>query len=177
MLNREPAVDITLATQIYIPDIMRLLSECIKDMDKSGIRQWGDFYPTIDIVTEDVHSKSMYVTKHESQCIGIIALSEKQNAQYKQVKWLTDLGRVLVVYRLAVHPEWQHQGIARRLMDFAEQFAVENNYDSIRLDAYSGNPRAVRFYERRGYKKVGQVYFPKRDMPFYCFEKVLEQRQ
>lgn len=144
-------------------------------MDRSGIHQWGDFYPTIDVITEDVHSRSMYVAKDKSPCIGIVTLSERQYAQYKQVKWLTNPGRVLVIYRLAVRPKWQHQGIARKLMDFAEQFAVENNYSSIRLDAYSGNARAVRFYERRGYQKVGQIYFPKRNIPFYCFEKLLKQ--
>ena len=175
MPNQDLSGGITLAAPNDITDIMRLLAECIKDMNKNGIRQWSDFYPTIDVITEDVRNKSMYCVRHESQCIGIITLSEKQNAQYEQVRWLTNFGRVLIVYRLAVHPKWQRQGIARRLMDFAEQFAVENQYNSIRLDAYSGNPRAVRFYERRGYEEAGQVYFPKRNMPFHCFEKSLEQ--
>ncbi|MCB2361714.1 nitroreductase family protein [Clostridium estertheticum] len=47
----------------------------------------------------------------------------------------------------------------------------ENNYSCIRLDAYSGNETALKLYENFGYKKVGQVYFSWRDIPFYCYEK------
>ena len=59
-------------------------------------------------------------------------------------------------------------------MDFAERFAIENEYATIRLDAYSGNQRAIKFYEQQSYKKTGQVFFPKRTLPFYCYEKVLK---
>jgi len=57
-------------------------------------------------------------------------------------------------------------------MNFAEEYAIENNYKSIRLDAYSANVAAVRLYEKRGYNKIGQVFFPHRKYPFYCFEKI-----
>jgi ribosomal protein S18 acetylase RimI-like enzyme len=59
-------------------------------------------------------------------------------------------------------------------MDFAENYAIENNYTSIRLDAFSNNPRALRFYENRDYQRRGEVFFPGRELPFYCFEKILK---
>jgi len=43
----------------------------------------------------------------------------------------------------------------------------------IRLDAYTGNPRALALYEKRGYQRIGQAYFPRRELPFDCFEKVV----
>ena len=56
---------------------------------------------------------------------------------------------------------------------FAENYAVVNGYTTIRLDAYSGNPRALHFYECRGYQKAGQLFFPGRELPFYGYEKIL----
>ncbi|HBF38124.1 MAG TPA: hypothetical protein DDW50_12470 [Firmicutes bacterium] len=81
-----------------------------------------------------------------------------------------------VIHRLAVNPEYQKQGIGRQLMDFAEKCALERGYTSIRLDAYSGNHRAVNLYENRGYKKVGQFFYPSREFPFYCYEKRIEKK-
>ncbi len=58
------------------------------------------------------------------------------------------------------------------MMDFAENFARSHDFSCIRLDAYT-NPQALGLYERRGYRRVGQLYFPRRELPFACFEKVL----
>lgn len=83
-------------------------------------------------------------------------------------------GKVLIIHRLAVHPLFQNQGFAKRLMDFAEDYAINENFSSIRLDAYSANEKVLRFYEAREYKKRGEVYFPDRKLPFYCYEKLFK---
>jgi ribosomal protein S18 acetylase RimI-like enzyme len=77
----------------------------------------------------------------------------------------------LIIHRLSVHPEFQGKGVAKEILKFIEACAFENNYSSIRLDAYSGNERALKLYENFGYKKAGQFMYPKRDLPFYCYEK------
>lgn len=76
-----------------------------------------------------------------------------------------------MIHRLVVDPKYQGKGYARRLMDFAEKFAKENNYSSIRLDAYSQNKRVIDFYEKRQYFIRGNVNFPEREYPFHCMEK------
>ena len=40
--------------------------------------------------------------------------------------------------------------------------ARDHGYACIRLDAYTGNPRAMALYERRGYRQIGQARFPRR---------------
>ena len=166
-------MNITIADKIIIPDIMNLISECITDMEAQGIYQWNNYYPSIEIIAKDVHGKSLYIMQNQKSCLGIISFDEKQEPEYEKVKWLSSDPRILVVHRLAVCPKCQRQGIGRKLMDFAEKFAIENEYVSIRLDAYSGNMRAIEFYEQRGYQKTGHVYFPMRKLPFYCYEKIL----
>jgi RimJ/RimL family protein N-acetyltransferase len=44
----------------------------------------------------------------------------------------------------------------------------------MRLDAFSENPRALRVYDRDGYRRAGQVRL--RKGTFICFEKALHQR-
>ena len=74
---------------------------------------------------------------------------------------------------MAIHPEHQRKGYAKKLMDFAEATAKENNATSVRLDTFSQNHRNQKFYEARGYQKLESIYFPKQSKhPFYCYELV-----
>jgi len=40
----------------------------------------------------------------------------------------------------------QGNGFARKLMDFAEDYAEKKGYTSIRLDAFSQNERVIKFF-------------------------------
>ncbi len=152
-----------------IPD---LITACIADMESQGINQWDDNYPTLDYFEKDIYNKALHVIEGENELIGIITFDEFQDEEYKDVQWLTDGGKNLVIHRLVVDPKWQGRGIAQSLMDYAENYAIANGYISIRLDAFSANPRVLRFYEKRGYTKTGQIFFPRRDIPFNTFEKI-----
>ena len=78
------------------------------------------------------------------------------------------------MHRLAIHPKFQGRGLALKLMNFANEFANQNNCESIRLDTFSGNPRNNKFYILQGYTKIGEIYFRNQsDMPFNCYEKIL----
>ena len=55
-------------------------------------------------------------------------------------------------------------------MDFAEDFARHQKAVSVRLDTFSQNNRNQKFYEARGYTKLGDVYFPRQaEFPFHCY--------
>ena len=151
---------------------MELIRECVQHLIASGSDQWDDVYPDAGTIAEDMRSGSLYMAMESSACAGVVVLNEMQSPEYGSIRWLSDGPRVLVVHRLAVRPDRQGCGIAGAMMDFAEQYAAANQYDSIRLDAYTGNPRALALYEGRGYVCTGQVCFSRRKLPFNCYEKV-----
>ena len=70
-----------------------------------------------------------------------------------------------------IDPNHQRQGNAHKLMDFAENYAIEQNYSSVRLDAYSQNKGVLNFYKKRDYVIRGNVNFPQRLYAFHCMEK------
>ena len=163
--------NITEATPKDAGPIMSLISECTKDMEVNGIYQWDDKYPTRETIEVDIAKRSLHVFRIDGKCCGIIALDGNEPPEYGDVHWKYKTAKVLVVHRLAVDPLWQKRGIARRLMDFAEQYGQTNGYQAIRLDAFIKNPRGVKLYELRGYRKAGTVIL--RKGPFYCFETKL----
>jgi ribosomal protein S18 acetylase RimI-like enzyme len=116
----------------------------------------------------------LYALKENDEIVGIRTIGGKPDEQYKKIDWLTQQGKSLYLYRFAVRPQRQKQGVGRMLMDFSENYAVENGYSSIRLDAYSGNPRVLKINEMRGFVRVGALFFPWRELPFFCYEKVIK---
>ena len=94
--------------------------------------------------------------------------------EYIPIEWLTKNDNNLYIHRLAVDPEYWGKGYAQQLMNFAEDYARKNNYESVRLDTFSQNTRNQKFYETRGYQRLGNIYFPKQsEYPFYCYELIL----
>lgn len=151
------------------PAIMRLIADAISDMNNKGIDQWDKIYPDEKVIEEDLRREELRIYQEQGIIKGIIVLNEHQDKEYEQIKWSFNSGRQLVVHRLCIDPEFQGQGIARILMEYAEKYARENKYGVIRLDAFIKNPRACNLYSKAGYKRSGIISFRKGD--FYGFEK------
>jgi len=157
-----------------IPQILSLTKACTQHMLGKGIFQWNEHYPSKEAFLKDVARKELFVLEQHSIIQGCIAISSLMDEEYIPVKWLTPNDKNLYIHRLAVHPALQGKGKARKLMAAAEQKAADEKYTSIRLDTFSKNERNQRFYESRGYQKLGAIYFPKQSIhPFYCYELVL----
>jgi ribosomal protein S18 acetylase RimI-like enzyme len=106
--------------------------------------------------------------------IGCICISSEMDEVYKNVKWLTKNKKNIYLHRLAVHPTFQGKGYAISLMNYAEQLALKKEYESIRLDTFSGNQKNNKFYKLQGYTKLEKIFFRKQsDLPFYCYEKIV----
>ena len=168
-------IKIELATQNELDRVKEIAEACAKNMIENNIFQWNDKYPSREIFKEDIKNKSLYVSKINQKIVGCIMFSSSKDDVYNTVNWITQDECNLYIHRLAVHPIFQKRGIARKMMDFAEDFAKSNNYISIRLDTFSQNPRNNKFYKSRGYKKLDDVYFPKQsEFPFHCYEKLVD---
>lgn len=152
-----------------LDEILELSRSCARKMNEMGIHQWHEDYPSREVFESDLEQKELYCYKEGNEIAGVITLNEKVDDSYHNINWKIESGKHLVVHRLAVHPKFQGRGIAKKIMDFAEQKAKNENYSSIKLDAYSLNEINLSFYKKRGYEKLGQIYLELKE-PFYCFQ-------
>lgn len=165
---------IRLGEEKDIESIISLTVACAHHMTENRIYQWNEFYPNVSVFKKDIERKELFVIEHNDMIVGCIVISELMDEEYLPVKWLTPNTNNIYVHRLAIHPSYQGNGYAQKLMTFAEKMAIDNNYTSIRLDTFSQNKRNQKFYELRGYKKLGDIYFPRQsEFPFHCYELVL----
>lgn len=166
---------IRLAKLKDIPQILEITKACARHMIANNIYQWNEHYPSAEAFQKDVARNELYAIEEDGEVIGTIVISTLMDDEYIPVKWLTPSENNIYIHRLAVHPKYQGKGYAQKLMDFAEALAQNNNNTSIRLDTFSQNPRNQRFYEQRGYQRLGNIYFPKQsEYPFYCYEKIID---
>ena len=155
--------------------IKSLTEACAVSMQQNGIFQWNEHYPSREKLQLDIEKEELFVLEEKDEIVGIIVLTPEMDEEYIPIKWLTPNGNNLYVHRLATDPTSWRTGNGRKLMDFAENFAREKAYDSVRLDTFSQNKRNQRFYESRGYRRLGDIFFPKQsEHPFHCYELVLE---
>ena len=61
--------------------------------------------------------------------------------------------------RLYVAPAWHGRGVAAALMDAALDAARARRARTLWLGVWERNPRAVRFYEKYGFRRVGEHAF------------------
>ena len=157
-----------------LQEIKKLTESCARAMISKGIYQWNEHYPSLEKLESDIRNEELYVLHEKSKIIGIIVITPEKDEEYFPIEWLSKTENNLYIHRLATHPDHWGEGYAQKLMDFAEDFAKRNDFESVRLDTFSQNKRNQRFYEARGYQRLGNIYFPKQsEHPFYCYELLI----
>ena len=152
-------------------EILKIFERCKEKLVIQRIYQWDDEYPNVQYINEDINTGALYKGVVESRIAAVISFDESQEKEYEMLNWRYTNGTSLIVHRLAVDPDFQGLRFSSILMEYAENYAIENGFSSIRLDAYVGNKMVIDFYRRKGYREAGEVYFPRRTLAFKCFEK------
>ncbi len=161
------------ATSNNILEVMYLLQHCIEDFNKNSVYQWNASYPDYFKLLREVEKGALYVMKSQGVGIGTITFDELQEDAFNEVDWKNKKDKYLVIHRIAVFPSWQKKGVGRKLVEFAEVYAKENGYKSIRLDVASSSSHLIKLYESIGYLDLGEILYPKQKEPFKCLEKVI----
>lgn len=157
-----------------ITDILTITKACAEHMIGLGILQWNEYYPSKIVFENDIDSDALFIMENSGKIIGTITITPLMDVEYEPIEWLTPNSNNIYIHRLSIHPKEQGKGFAKELMDFAEQFAREKGYVSVRLDTFSQNIRNQKFYEARGYRRLSNIYFPKQsEFPFHCYELLL----
>lgn len=111
--------------------------------------------PVTQVIKQELENPNLFVYAALVDCryVGWISLVYMP----KVGKWKGH-GHIYVD-ELWIEPGYRRQGIAKALMQKADELKVEMNAVGIRLYVNVHNPGAQRLYENCGYKEDGQAYF------------------
>lgn len=153
-----------------------LVNQCRDDLMARNIFQWDARYPNRAYFEQTLAAESLFVLTDADCVIGVVVLDEGQAPEWSAVDWQEGAGPILVVHSFAVLPSSQGKGYGATMLRCCEAFARNAGYRSVRLDAFSENEAALRFYVRHGYRFQGAIEFafkPVGHQGYYCYEKRL----
>lgn len=116
-------------------------------------------YPTKQDALQGHAEDALFIAEIKGETAGTIIINHAPEHGYEKATWLTesDYSKIMVIRTLAVHPHFLKAGVGKALMQFAKQYAKEQNMQSIRLDVYDQNLPAIKLYEHSGYTYIDNV--------------------
>ncbi len=143
-----------------IPKIWTILKNAIARRKKDGSNQWQDGYPNEESIQSDIEKQTGFVLTENEEVIGYCAVLINDEPEYAKIQgeWLTN-GDFVVYHRVAIAESHLGKGLAKRMLEFIEEFALENNIHSIKADTNFDNGPMLALFEKLGYKYCGEVYF------------------
>jgi [ribosomal protein S18]-alanine N-acetyltransferase len=84
----------------------------------------------------------------------LLVLVDKESDTVVGTAWLTNDGRRLYLHHFAIDPKFQGGGFSKPLLREALKVAKETGLQ-VKLEVHRGNERAIHFYEKAGFKYLG----------------------
>lgn len=164
--------NITKAKSTDLNEIFSLYRLSINAFEEKGIYQWNNEYPTLDDLKDNLSTGATWILRESGAIIAAVTIDDNQEPQYENIKWAYTTGKIMVIHRLVCHPDHQGKGLGRQMVLFSEDFALNNGYHVIRLDAFIGNPYSQNLYNHMRYHEaIGYCYYHSPAIMCNCFEK------
>lgn len=139
--------------------IIQITNKCVTHLNNQHIFQWDELYPTKNDFLEDIENEFLFVVSQHETVQGCVCVNEREHPGYEKANWKGE--KFCVIHKLITNPKLEETGYGKALMAHVETFAKSNQMDSIRLDCFTLNKRANRFYNSLGYVKRGETSFRK----------------
>ena len=140
-------------------------------MNRNNISQWDEFYPDRELLQEDISKNQLYLGTTGGDIASIYVLNSECEEEYEDGDWQYPDATFGVIHRLCVNPKLQNRGVGRLTVEHIEQELKTQGVETIRLDAFTLNPFALKMYDKLGFAKVGTVDW--RKGRFWLMEKKL----
>jgi GNAT superfamily N-acetyltransferase len=111
---------------------------------------------TPEVTRQRIDGNECYVAEVKGRIVGTVTPHRDQRdrpacACRKDIAYLSQFG---------VEPELQGAGIGRMLLQCIEARAAALGFKALALDTASPATHLVRYYERKGYGRIGEEQFP-----------------
>ena len=134
--------------------IMKIYRTAQDFMIESGNpNQWGHFYPTEDLIKNDIANEVCYLICNDDGPHGVFALFRGEEPTYQYIengKWLNEDAYV-TIHRIA--SDGEAHGIFNCAIKYCKSIS-----DNIRIDTHESNIIMQKQIEKNGFQKCGTIY-------------------
>ena len=125
---------------------------------EDDMQQFLQAYFDLDIVKKELANENdlYFFIEVDGVPAGYLRLMEDYSNFPLMKQW-----KALELKRIYIDKLYHGKGLAQVLMTFAENFAKEKKFEVLWLGVWEHNNRAIRFYEKMGFKDSGHTHdFP-----------------
>ena len=161
-------MEITKAKPNDLIEVMYLQRICSNDKNSVGLTQ--NRFPVPDL--NELNHKN-FIIRDNLLTVGLITFSQDTANDCFGIKWSQLSLKSLFIQMLIVHPNWHERGIGQSLLQFAEKYATENQFTSIRLVLIGNDEYYKSLYQLFNYQLIDNI--PKQNslVSYSGFEKLL----
>ena len=132
---------------------------------------WTMYYPSEETITFDLKRNALFILRDDSgRLIATVSLEEDPAVDALPC-WTHEFAPGGELARLAVEPELQNHGIARRMLQFGMDRLKERGFRSVHFLVNKLNKKAIRSYAVFDFQIVGECDLY--NQPFFCYEAPL----
>ncbi|HAM96622.1 TPA: hypothetical protein DCP76_02380 [Patescibacteria group bacterium] len=165
--------------QTDVGAVYEIIHECVLWLQARGMDHWMDYY-TEELIKHKFDTGEIFLLKEDDKFVGTISASNQEPYYYSENKdgdngmpinhtLKFTPGNAWYVSALAVLPESQGRGLAKKLLQYVENYAKEKGMEFLRMDARGDYTDLINMYLRWGFEKVGSM--PDPDSEYFLMEK------
>lgn len=149
------------ATSGDLPVVLAILDEAAAWLQQQGIQQWPAKFGGVEDwrasrITSYVDAGYSWVVCAGGEPVATFCLSPEADPDYID-GWPDGDGKALYIFRMAVRRAWAGRDIGGRILDWSASRAHATGYSWLRLDCHRHNRALQRYYETRGFIRMGTV--------------------
>ena len=139
--------EVIIGRQVELRPVRAADEDVLKEIfgDPEVARWWGDPEKSVADAMEMLEGESRFVIEHMGEAIGFIQCVEEMDPLYEHAS-----------IDISVRSQWQGKGIGPDAIRTLARFLIdERGHHRLTIDPAAHNTRAIRAYERVGFKPVG----------------------
>ncbi|MDD2575653.1 MAG: GNAT family protein [Acholeplasmataceae bacterium] len=138
-----------------LDNIMKVITQAQKRMKDASMTQWQNNYPNLEILTQDIKEKALFVYEDNEQIVGTMSVFSYDSV-YDSIKgdWLNN-NPYKVIHRIAISDSHINQHLTEEMINFIFSYFLIND---IRIDTHPLNKPMLKSLERQGFLYCGIVH-------------------
>ena len=167
-------MEFRLAKEVDREKIEKIYEDGSLKLKSLGINQWqGNEKPNLNNFSNLNENKIIYVLEDKEIIVSTLIIYDKdQDYENNLVGTWNSPKPYVALHRIATLSGARKKGYGRKIIEFAESYARENNFKSVRIDTHRENKPMQNLLSSMEYNFVGLVFLDgKRER--FAYEKVL----
>lgn len=141
-----------LATEQHLPDVYLPILERVVWLRDQGLDQWSNWKQWPPKITSAIEQRRTYILLDGDKIAGTVSIDQEGDADFWNPEELAQ--PCLYLHKLATRPSYAGQELGQLMLDWARDYAYQNNLPIVRIDCWRSNPKLHQYYRKRGWQYV-----------------------